>query len=115
LANRCKQPRLYGKLLRQAQEIDQFVRSLDVQMPTMTTVHKAEQYIREGLVNRYEELAIGYVAKRRRFNAYRRRQITRLKQGRIISLDLLQMPVAMAFELALGVRFTYTLLAQIQR
>ena len=74
----------------------------------------AEHYINERLLTRYEELAIGCVEKRRRFNSYRKEQLQRLKAGRILSMDVGRFPAALIFELFLGLRFLTSFVAHVK-
>ncbi|MBI5093137.1 MAG: radical SAM protein [Candidatus Hydrogenedentes bacterium] len=97
--------RLRRNLLKKAQEAESYLHSFEVQKPTWRQVVKAESYISDSLLAGYEELAIRYVAKRRQFNAYRHDLVQRLKTGRIWGIDVMRMPVAALFELALGLRF----------
>jgi hypothetical protein len=93
------------RLRRKAQEVEDYLRSLEVQVPSWEQVIAAEQYVKDGILAGYEELAIRYVAKRRRFNAYRKDLVKRLKTGRLLSINVSTMPRALIFELVLGVRF----------
>ncbi len=97
--------RARAALKQKAQEVDQYVRSLEIETPNWQDVKDAERFLRDGLIARYEELTIRYVAGRRRFNAFWRRQWINLKSGRLWRLDFLQMPEALLFELNVGLRF----------
>jgi radical SAM superfamily enzyme YgiQ (UPF0313 family) len=86
-------------------DLDHYLRTLDLRALHWHDVVQAEHYINEHLLARYEELAIGFVEKRRRFNMYRNDQLQRLKAGRILSMDVGRIPAATAFEIFLGFRF----------
>ena len=100
------------RLRRQAREVEGYLRQFDVQVPEWRTVARAEQYVSEKVVAGYEEVAIRYVAKRRRFNAYRKDLVERLKTGRLLTLDLARLPYALLFEVLFAVRFGFGVLAQ---
>lgn len=101
------------RLRRQADELRAYVQSLDVQMPSWNDIVAAERYIASGVLARYEEAAIAYVAQRRRFNAYRRELMQKLRSGRIFSVNIMPMPRLIAFELFMGVRFAFRFLTQV--
>lgn len=96
------------RLRRQAREIDSYLRGLEVPKPSWQQVVKAEEYVSKRLLSGYEELAIRYVAKRRRFNEYREELLRRVKSGRIMTMNVGRIPLAIAFELTLGMRFVCT-------
>jgi hypothetical protein len=93
------------RLRRKSQEVEDYLRTLEVQVPSWEQVVATEQYVRDGLLAGYEDLAIRYVANRRRFNAYRKDLVGRIKTGRVLSINVSTMPRALIFELVLGVRF----------
>jgi hypothetical protein len=97
--------RLRKHLGRQAEDARQYLRNFEVQMPTWRQIADAERYVAESLVKRYEELAIGYVAKRRRFNAYRKDLFARMKSWRFLTMSVFALPRLVLVELALGLRF----------
>jgi len=99
------------RLGRQAREVDAYLRQFDVQVPGWRTVARAEQYVGEKVVAGYEDLAIRYVAKRRRFNAYRRDIVERIKTGRLLTLDVAKLPYALLFEIVFAFRFGFSVLA----
>ncbi len=99
------------KLRAKAAEVDNYIRNFEVQMPSWRQVFNAEKYVAESVAV-YEELAIRYVAKRRRFNAYRRELLQRLKTGRILTMNVGRMSATLLFEFFLGIRFGLTLLLQ---
>jgi hypothetical protein len=107
---RLRTQRLRKKLQRKAAEIDAYLSGFEVQMPSWRRVIDAEKYISESVVAGYEELAIRYVAKRRRFNAYRAELIERLKSGHILTMNVGRAVATMAFEVSFGVRFVWTVL-----
>ncbi|MFO7975400.1 MAG: radical SAM protein [Candidatus Hydrogenedentota bacterium] len=109
-SSRVRSRRRRKRLAKQADEIHQYLRSFDVQMPTWRTIADAERYMADSLVKRYEELAISYVAQRRKFNAYRRDVLTRFKSGRILTLNVLLLPRMVIVEFLLGVRFMFSFL-----
>ena len=103
------------KLQTKAQEIEEYLEAFEIQIPTWRHIFQAEGFVRESLLAGYEELAIRYVAKRRRFNAYRRGLIDTLKSGRVLTPRILSLPRVLIFELVLGVRFGAAFFSQIQR
>ncbi len=105
-------PRHVGRRLRRiAGEAETYLRSFELQKPTWQQVLNAQRFVNEKLVARYEEIAIRYVAQRRRFNAYRKELIQRLKTGRILTLNIAPLPRALLFELIVGLRFGLTFLS----
>jgi hypothetical protein len=100
--------RVRRRLRRKAREIEAYLGSFDVQGASRQKIARAERFISESLVAGYEELAIRYVAKRRRFNAYRRDVIEHLKDGRILTLNVGLMPRFLLFEIIVGLRFAVT-------
>jgi radical SAM superfamily enzyme YgiQ (UPF0313 family) len=100
------------RLRDKASEIDAYIRSFEVPSPTWQQVVQAERYVSESLLAGYEDLAIRYVAQRRRFNAYRNECWQRLKTGRILTLNLSPIPRLLFFELVVGLRFGFTFLAR---
>lgn len=101
------------QLERKTREIDNYLRTFELQMPSWPRVAQAERYVSENLLAGYEELAIRYVAKRRQFNAYRRELIDRLKTGRILTMNVGAIPRVIFFELALAARFGFAFFTQI--
>jgi hypothetical protein len=93
-----------------AQEIEHYLGEFDVQMPTWHDIVRAQEYVSNRVIAGYEEVTIRYVARRRRFNHYHRQMLHRLRRGQIAVADLIQLPMVLAFELALGIRFGYRLL-----
>jgi hypothetical protein len=102
--------RVRKRLGRQAEEVRQYLRSFDVQMPTWRTIADAERYVADSLVKRYEELAISYVARRRKFNEYRKDVVARFKSWRFLTLNVLMVPRLVIVEVLLGVRFMFSFL-----
>ncbi len=100
------------RLRKKVQEIDSYIRTIDVPTPTWQQVVQAERYVGESLLAGYEELAIRYVAQRRRFNAYRSECWQRIKSGRILTLNLSPIPRLLLFELFVGLRFGVTFLGR---
>jgi len=98
------------KLRAKAAEVDAYLRNFEVQMPSWRQVMNAERYVSESLLVGYEELAIRYVAKRRRFNVYWADVLRRFKAGRVLTLDLIMIARTLAFEFLLGLRFCATAL-----
>ena len=106
-------PRALGKRARRrlrakTAELDAYLKSFEVQVPTWRHIIDAERYVSETILAGYEELAIRYVAKRRRFNAFRSELLRRVKRGRIWTLNLTTAARALVFELFLAIRFTLT-------
>lgn len=97
--------RLRKKAHVKALEVQAQLRNIDVQMPSRKQFAQLDQYIRTSLVSGYEELAIRYVARRRRLNAFRRDLALRLREGRISFGTLIKLPSAFVFELLIGLRF----------
>jgi radical SAM superfamily enzyme YgiQ (UPF0313 family) len=104
--------RAQRRIQTKVQEIDNYIRAFDVPAPTWQQVVQAERYVSEGLLAGYEDLAIRYVAQRRRFNAYRRDCWERIKTGRILTLNLSPIPRLLLFELFVGLRFGFNFLAR---
>lgn len=100
------------RLRAKANEIDAYVRSIDVPTPTWQQIVQAERYVSESLLAGYEEVAIRYVAQRRRFNAYRHEVWTRLVSGRILTLNLSPIPRLLVFEVVMGLRFGVSFLGR---
>jgi len=100
------------RVRKKIEEIDGYLRSIDVPSPTWQQVVQAERYVGESLLAGYEELAIRYVAQRRRFNAYRQECWQRIKTGRILTLNLSPIPRLLLFELVVGLRFGFTFLGR---
>ena len=105
--------RTRAKLQRRAQEAENFVRALDVQIPNWNQVADAERYVRETLLSGYEEAVIRYVAQRRRLNVYRKELAGRLKSGRLLVRDFLAVPGVLLFELIIGLRFGWASLREL--
>ena len=97
--------RVRRRLRRKTREAEAYLRTLDVQGATRQQIVRMERYISDSIVAGYEELAIRYVAQRRKFNAYRRDMLQRLKTGRILTLKIGQIPKVLLFELVVGIRF----------
>ena len=57
------------RLKKKTREIEAYLHRFEVQMPSRPQIRAAEAYVKESLLAGYEDLAIRYVAKRRRFNA----------------------------------------------
>lgn len=93
------------KLRKKINEVDNYIRSYDLQLPGWRKVVDAEKYISEKIVAGYEEAAIRYVARRRRFNGYRREVADRLKTGKILTVDLCKITYAAVCEVVLACRF----------
>ncbi len=98
------------RLLELAQETETHLKILTESVPTRQDVQRAQDYVSTRLIARYEELAIRYVAKRRRFNEYRHDLVSRLKKGRVAVSDFVRVPAALVFETVLALRFGYRLL-----
>jgi len=96
-------------------EIEDYLRAFEVQIPSLPQVGQAERYIADSLLAGYEELAIRYVAQRRRLNAYRQDLVNRLKKGRLLSINVLSLSRAVVLELFLGLRFGMAFLYQLQK
>jgi radical SAM superfamily enzyme YgiQ (UPF0313 family) len=98
--------RLRRRLRRKADDIDAYLRALDAQPPSWRRVFETQQFVRDGLLAGYEELAIRYVARRRQFNAYRAEVINRLASWRILTLDVSPIPRMLLFEVTMALRLT---------
>ncbi|HOZ45334.1 MAG TPA: radical SAM protein [Candidatus Hydrogenedentes bacterium] len=103
---------LRRKLGLKAAEIERYLREFELQTPSWRQVMKAERYVSEGILARYENMAIRHVARRRRFNAYRHELAQRIRSGRIWNVDLVRMASVVLFELVVGVRFAFTALTR---
>ena len=68
--------------------------------------------VAENLLAWYENLAIQYVARRRKFNAFRGDLVHRLKTGRVLNIDVVEFPKALAFESLLALKFGWHFLTQ---
>ncbi len=97
------------RLARTARDAEAYLRAFDMQ-PDWRRIAEAERFVAERILAGYEEAAIRYVAKRRKFNAYRREIEERLRSGRILTLNVSRLPYALLFELVLGCRFTFQML-----
>jgi radical SAM superfamily enzyme YgiQ (UPF0313 family) len=104
-ASQSARGRVRRKLRRKTREIENYLRTFDTAHQTWHQLTQTERYVRDQVLAGYEEVAIRYVASRRRFNAYRRDVVDRLKTGRLLTLNISMMPRAVVFELALGIRF----------
>ncbi|MCP4641693.1 MAG: radical SAM protein [bacterium] len=108
-ASRTLSARARRRLGRKAAEVDEeicaFERAREAGQLTWHQVVQTERYIRDGLLAGYEELALRYVAKRRRFNAFRSELAERLRTGRLLTLNVSTMARLLVFELVLGLRF----------
>jgi len=97
------------RLAQKAREVENYLRSFDMQTG-WSKVKEAERCISDRIVAGYEEAAIKYVAKRRAVNEYRKRFMTRIKQGRISPSDLAKLPYALVVEVVCACRFCLSLL-----
>lgn len=102
--------RLRKRLQKKAAEIDAYVSGFELQTPTWQRVIEAQDYVSRNIVAGYEELALRYVARRRKLNAYRAELLERLKRGDILSMDVTRAIGAAVFELSFGLRFIWTVL-----
>ncbi|NIA13071.1 MAG: radical SAM protein [Nitrospiraceae bacterium] len=93
------------RLRQRAKEAEAYLRHLDVQSPRWRNIVRAEQYISDRVLAGYEELAIRYVAKRRRVSAYRKELLQRVRSGRIMTIDLGKAAYAVLGELLFACRF----------
>ncbi len=107
-SSKVQSRRVRKRLAKQADEVRQYLHNFDVQMPSWRTIADAERYVADSLVRRYEELAISYVAQRRKFNAYRKDVISRFKSWRFLTLNVFLLPRLVFVELLLGVRFMFS-------
>jgi hypothetical protein len=93
------------KLLKKAAEVESYLKAFDVQAPAWNHVANAERFVSKTVIAGYEEIAIRYVAKRRRFNALRHDALARIKAGRLLGLHVFRIPYAMVFEVFFASRF----------
>ncbi len=93
------------RLQRKAREAENYLRQFELQAPRWHDIVNAERYIGDRIVAGYEELAIRYVAKRRRFNAWRHDFVDRIRTGHILPMDLGRAVYAAAYEFVFAVRF----------
>jgi hypothetical protein len=99
------------RLAEKAGEVEAYLRAFDLR-PGWRRIVDAERFVSESILAGYEEAAIGYVAQRRRFNAYRRDIFERIRTGRILTIDVSRIPYAMLFELTIACRFGFQVLLQ---
>lgn len=99
------------RLAEKSCEIEAYLRTFDVR-PNWRRVADAERFFNENILAGYEEAVIRYVAQRRRFNAYRRDFIERIKTGRVLTLNVGRIPYALLFEMTLACRFAFQVLTQ---
>ncbi|HEO70666.1 MAG TPA: radical SAM protein [Candidatus Hydrogenedentes bacterium] len=97
--------RIGRNLASKAREVDEYLRSFELQAPTWRRILDAEHFIRDRLLGGYEEVAIRYVAQRRKVNALRTDLAQRIKQGRILTLNLDNLIGVVGFEVVFGLRF----------
>lgn len=90
-------------------EIETYIADHPIQTPSRQDLTCAQDFIRDRVIAGYEELAFRFVARRRKFNAYRHDLVQRLKAGRIAATDLVRAPAALVFECALALRFGWRL------
>ncbi len=109
-SSRVHSRRVSKRLARQAEDVRQYLSRFEVQMPTWRTIADAERFVADSLVKRYEELAISYVARRRKFNAYRKDVVARFKSWRFLTLNVFLLPRLLIVELLFGVRFMFSFL-----
>jgi hypothetical protein len=99
--------RARARLTEKAREVKAYLRKFELQAPTFPALVSAQQYVSEGLLQRYEELAIGYVACRRRCNRWRERLFFDLKRGRLLTGNVLRAPFWVMGEAYLNFRFWF--------
>ena len=99
--------RFRRKMRRKASEAEAFLRSFETGNASWLNIVQAEKFLADNLVGGYEELAIRYVARRRKFSAYRRDLLARLRSGRLAVWDFCVMPRALAAEVFFGLLFAY--------
>ncbi len=97
--------RLYRKIEESVRDLEGYLRSLDQQQVNLRLLTEIQRYVEYGVVARYEEFALSYVAWRRRLNVYRRRLWRRLRTGHVLSMEMLKLPAVIAVEVIVGVRF----------
>ncbi|MBN1320034.1 MAG: radical SAM protein [Thermoleophilia bacterium] len=112
-AGRSTHRRLRRRLREKRREIESFLENFDWRMPSLPRLSQAERYVRENLLAGYEEVAIRYVAARRRLNTWRHDLLGRLRRGRLFTLGYLRMPGAVVAELFLGLRFGFSFLRNV--
>ncbi|MDR1480249.1 MAG: radical SAM protein [Planctomycetaceae bacterium] len=71
-----------------AKEIDNCINEIDVAPANSTTLYKAQQFISEKLLARYEEVSSSCVRLRRCANRWRVNSIENLKKGKLVSSGL---------------------------
>lgn len=107
-----KQPQIIGRrgsdvLRAKAHQVEDYLRSFELEMPSHDAIVKAQAYIGKQLVAGYEEVAIRYVAKRRRFNDLRKDMLRKLKQGRLFDINPLTLTRVALAEMWFALRFTF--------
>ena len=100
--------RLHKKLLLKRQEIETYLQNIDVQWPSRKRLSEMEEFISEHILTSYENLAIRSVAKRRKFNEWRKQLIIKLKHGNVFTINWFFLGRVVAFELLVGLRFGIT-------
>lgn len=99
------------KLANKTREVEAYLRTFDLR-PGWRRIADAERFVSESILAGYEEAAISYVAQRRRFNAYRRELVERIKTGQILTINVSRIPYAVLFELTIACRFGFQVLLQ---
>jgi len=104
---------LRGKVERKAAEVESYLRRFEASVPGRASVADAERFVSTKVIAAYEEMAIRYVAKRRRFNALREETLTRLKTGRLSLSLAYRLPWVLVCEVFFASRFAVNLLTHL--
>ncbi|MDR1964009.1 MAG: radical SAM protein [Planctomycetaceae bacterium] len=91
-----------------AGEIEDCLLELDKTPANPSLLYKTDQFVREKLLARYEELSCGSVRLRRRANLWRRNALDNLKHRRLVrcGVGLMQRPWLAVIDLYLSCRFS---------
>jgi hypothetical protein len=100
------------RVLAVAQDAEAYLRSFEMQMPTVPALRDARRYVGDRLLAGYENVCIRYVARRRRLNAMRRLMLRRLRSGAFSPRDAVVTAQMVVMEAWLALRFMVTALRQ---
>lgn len=97
--------RLYRKMKHSVTDVEGYVRRLERQQVTLPLLTEIQTYVEQGVVRRYENVALGYVAWRRKLNGYRRRFRNHIRTGHVFTMEMLKLPFVISAEFIVGARF----------
>ena len=103
-----REKREAAKLDAVAAEIEAYLETLNNAPPDQKILDRAQHFVSERLIERYEAIVCRYVTLRRDVNHWRQDALERLNRGRLVSsmLAVAKKPWLMAAELYLSYRFT---------